>query len=178
MHTVLRTVVLATVAGLAVLFGTTSSAQAATAPTVKAPIHYYSLMSSADGRALASHLFYPSLSTAVAEAYDGSSRMQWGLVPRAGASDALLVNRLTGACLTASGGYAVQATCGSGATQGWSFVFPSGPDHIEAPYGLRNTATQTVVTVGPDNWAGTPMMLETDAGAAGQRFWVDWGYTG
>ena len=62
--------------------------------------------------------------------------------------------------------------------QGWSFVFPAGPDHIEAPYGLRNTATQTVLTVGPDNWGGTPMELKTDYGMAAQRFWVDWRYTG
>jgi hypothetical protein len=140
--TALRTVVLATIAGLAVLFGTTSSAHAGTASTAKEPTRYYSFISFADGRAVASHAFYPSLSTAVAEAYDGSKRMQWGLVPRAGASDALLVNRLTGACLTASGWFAVQSTCGSAATQGWTFVFPSGPDHIEAPYGLRNTATR------------------------------------
>ena len=178
MHTVLRTVVLSTVAGLAVLFGATSSADAATASTVKEPTRYYSLTSFADGRAVASHPFYPSLSTAVAEAYDSSTRMHWGLVPRAGASDALLVNRLTGACLTASGGYAVQATCGSAATQGWTFVLPSGPDHIETPFGLRNTATQTVLTVGPNNWAGTPMMLMTDYAADSQRFWVDWRYTG
>jgi hypothetical protein len=135
-------------------------------------------MSYADGRAVASHPFYPSLTTAVAEAYDSSTRMQWGLVPRAGASDALLVNRKTGACLTSSGGYVVQATCGSAATQGWTFVIPSGPDHIEAPYGLRNTATQTVLTVGPDAWAGTPMLLMTDYAADSQRFWVDWRYTG
>ena len=153
MHTALRTVVLAAVAGLAVLFGTSSSAQAATASTastVKEPTRDYSLMSSADGRALASHLFYPSLATAVAEAYDGSSRMQWGVVPRAGASDALLVNRLTGACLTASGWYAVQATCGSAATQGWSFVFPSVPDHIE-----RLTACATPPPRRCSPWART-----------------------
>ena len=104
--------------------------------------------------------------------------MHWGLVPRTGATDALLVNRKTGACLTASGGYAVQAACGSAATQGWTFVIPSGPDHVEAPYGLRNTATQTVLTVGPDNRAGTPMLLMTDYAADSQRFWVDWRYTG
>ncbi len=181
MHTALRTVVLSAVAGLAVLFGTTASADAATgatASTVKEPIRYYSLMSYDDGRAVASHPFYPSLSTAVAEAYDSSTRMHWGLVPRTGATDALLVNRKTGACLTASGGYAVQAACGSAATQGWTFVIPSGPDHVEAPYGLRNTATQTVLTVGPDNWAGTPMLLMTDYAADSQRFWVDWRYTG
>ena len=135
-------------------------------------------MSYDDGRAVASHPFYPSLSTAVAEAYDSSTRMHWGLVPRTGATDALLVNRKTGACLTASGGYAVQAACGSAATQGWTFVIPSGPDHVEAPYGLRTTATQTVLTVGPDNWAGTPMLLMTDYAADSQRFWVDWRYTG
>ena len=177
MHTALRSVAVSAVAALAVLFGITSSAHAAT-EVVKQPTRYYSLMSSADGRAVASHIFYPSLSTAVAEAYDGSTRMQWGLVPRTGASDALLVNRKTGACLTASGWYAVQATCNSATTQGWSFVFPAGPDHIEAPYGLRNTATQTVLTVGPDNWGGTPMELKTDYGVAAQRFWVDWRYTG
>ena len=127
---------------------------------------------------MASHPFYPSLSTAVAEAYDSSTRMHWGLVPRAGASDALLVNRLTGACLTASGANAVQATCGIAATKGWTFVLPSGPDHIETPFGLRNTATQTVLTVGPDNWGGSPMMLMTDYAADSQRFWVDWRYTG
>ena len=38
-------------------------------------------MSSADGRAVASHPFYPSLSTAVAEAYDSSTRMHWGSCP-------------------------------------------------------------------------------------------------
>ena len=76
------------------------------------------------------HQFYPTFSTTVAEAYDGTSRMHWGLIPRAGASDVLLVNRLTGACLTPSGGYAVLTTCGSAATQGWTFVFPPGPDHI------------------------------------------------
>ena len=178
MHTALRTLAVSAIAGLAVLFGATSSAQAVTASTVKEPTRYYSLTSKADGRAVASHSFYPYLATAVAEAYDGSARMQWGLVPRVGASDALLVNRHTGACLTASGGYAVQSTCGSGAAQGWTFVLPSGPDHIEAPYGLRNTATQTVLTVGPDNWAGTPMELKPDYGMAVQRFWVDWRYTG
>ena len=135
-------------------------------------------MSYDDGRAVASHPFYPSLSTAVAEAYDSSTRMHWGLVPRTGATDALLVNRKTGACLTASGGYVVQAACGSAATQGWTFVIPSGPDHVEAPYGLRNTATQTVLTVGPDNWAGTPMLLMTDYAADSQRFWVDGRYPG
>jgi hypothetical protein len=163
---------------MAVLVGATSPAQAATAATVKEPTRYYSLLSEADGRALASHSFYPYLATAVAEAYDGSTRMQWGLVPRTGATDALLVNRLTGACLTASNGYAVQSTCGSAATQGWTFVLPAGPDHIEAPYGLRNTATQTVLTVGPDNWAGTPMELKPDYGMDIQRFWMDWRYTG
>ena len=55
---------------------------------------------------------------------------------------------------------------------------PSGPDHIETPFGLRTTATQTVLTVGSDNWAGTPMMLGTDYAAGSQRFWVDWRFTG
>jgi hypothetical protein len=178
MHTALRSLAVSAVAGMAVLVGATSPAQAATTATVKEPTRYYSLLSEADGRALASHSFYPYLATAVAEAYDGSTRMQWGLVPRTGATDALLVNRLTGACLTASDGYAVQSTCGSAATQGWTFVLPAGPDHIEAPYGLRNTATQTVLTVGPDNWAGTPMELEPDYGMDIQRFWMDWRYTG
>ncbi len=84
---------------------------------------------------------------------------------------------MTGACLTASGGYAVQSTCGAAATQGWTFVSAAGPDHIEAPHGLRNTATQTVLTVGPDNWAGTPMELKPHYGMDIQRFWVDWRYT-
>jgi len=125
MHSALRSVAVSAVAALAVLFGITSSAHAAT-EVVKQPTRYYSLMSSADGRAVASHIFYPSLSTAVAEAYDGSTRMQWGLVPRTGASDALLVNRKTGACLTASGGYAVQATCSSATTQGLVVRLPRG----------------------------------------------------
>jgi hypothetical protein len=181
MHTALRSLALSAVAALAVGFGISSSADAApaaAAPTAKAATRYYSLMSKDDGRAVSVHQFYPTFTTSVAEAYDGTGRMQWGLVPRTGASDALLVNRLTGACLTASGGYAVLSACGSAATQGWSFVLPAGPDHIEAPYGLRNTATQSVLTVGPDNWGGTPMELKPDYGMAVQRFWVDWRYTG
>ena len=83
MHTALRSLAVSAVAALAVLFGITSSAHAAT-EVVKQPTRYYSLMSSADGRAVASHNFYPSLPTAVAEAYDGSTRMQWGLVPAPG----------------------------------------------------------------------------------------------
>ena len=175
MRTSLRALVLAGVAGLLLLLGV---AVPPVANAAAAPTHYYSFTSYADGRALAVHTFYPSLSTAVAETYDGSSRMQWGLKSRAAAADALLVSRSTGACLTASGGYAVLATCTNAVTQGWTFVYPSGPDHIEAPYGLRNTATQLVLTVGPNNWAGTPMELKPDYGFASQRFWLDWRYTG
>jgi len=72
MHTALRSLAVSAVAALAVLFGITSSAHAAT-EVVKQRTRYYSLMLSADGRAVASHIFYPSLSTAVAEAYDGST---------------------------------------------------------------------------------------------------------
>ena len=42
----------------------------------------------------------------------------------------------------------------------------------------RNTATQTVLTVGPDIWGGTPMDLKPAYGMAAQRFSVDWRYTG
>ncbi len=76
MHTALRSFALSAVAGMAVLFGATSSAQAVTTATVKEPTRYYSLTSYADGRAVASHSFYPYLATAVAEAYDSSTRMQ------------------------------------------------------------------------------------------------------
>jgi hypothetical protein len=55
---------------------------------------------------------------------------------------------------------------------------PSGPDHVEPTYGLRNSSTGTVLTVGPDNWVGTPMMLHPDYAVSWQRFWLDWRYTG
>ena len=104
--------------------------------------------------------------------------MQWGLKQRAGATDTLLVNRLTGTCLTASGEYATLTACTNTATQGWTFVLPPGPDHVEPTYGLRNASTGTVLTVGPDNWAGTPMMLYPDYAVSWQRFWLDWRFTG
>jgi hypothetical protein len=171
----------ATLSGLLLLVGIASSTTAAAAPAapaVSAPINYYSFVSASDYRALSPHQFYPTWNGAFAEAYDGTSRMQWGLKPRTGASDTLLVNRQYGMCLTASGTYAVLASCTNAATQGWRFVYPSGQDHIEAPYGLKNTATQTVLTVGPDNWGGTPMQLATDYGVSWQRFWLDWRYSG
>ena len=56
MHTALRSVAVSAVAALAVLFGITSSAHAAT-EVVKQRTRYYSLMSSADGRAVASLIF-------------------------------------------------------------------------------------------------------------------------
>lgn len=136
MHTALRTIALSAVAALAVGFGMSSTAEAAPSaavPTAKAATRYYSLMSYADGRAVSVHQFYPTFTTTVAEAYDGSTRMQWGLVPRAGASDTLLVNRLTGACLTATGGYAVVATCGSAATQGLVVRLPRGTGPHRGP---------------------------------------------
>lgn len=175
MRTSLRVLVLTGLAGLLLLLGVSAPpvANAAAAPT-----HYYSFTSHADGRALAVHRFYPSLSTAVAESDDGTTRMHWGLKSRVGASDALLVSRSTGACLTASNGYAVLAPCTNAGTQGWTLVYPGGPDHIEAPYGLRNTATQLVLTVGPNSWAGTPMELKPDYALSSQRFWLDWRYTG
>ena len=177
MHTSLRAALVAILSGL-LLLGALSSTPASALPSAPTPIHYYSLMSSSDGRALAVHPFYPSFSTAVAERYDGTSRMQWGLKQRAGATDTLLVNRLTGTCLTASGEYATLTACTNTATQGWTFVLPPGPDHLEPTYGLRNASTGTVLTVGPDNWAGTPMMLYPDYAVSWQRFWLDWRFTG
>jgi hypothetical protein len=177
MRTSLRAALMAFLSGL-LLVGALSPDSASALPSAAAPIHYYSLMSSSDGRAVAVHPFYPSFSTAVAERYDGTSRMQWGLKQRAGATDALLVNRLTDTCLTASGEYATLTACTNAATQGWTFVLTSGPDHIEPTYGLRNTSTGMVLTVGGDNWAGTPMMLYPDYSVSWQRFWLDWRYTG
>jgi len=164
MHTSLRAAVVAILSGL-LLLGALSSTPASALPSATTPIHYYSLMSSSDGRALAVHPFYPSFSTAVAERYDGTT-------------DTLLVNRLTGTCLTASGEYATLTACTNTATQGWTFVLPPGPDHVEPTYGLRNASTGTVLTVGPDNWAGTPMMLYPDYAVSWQRFWLDWRFTG
>ena len=100
-----------------------------------------------------------------------------GLEQRAGATDTLLVN-LTGTCLTASGGYATLTACTNAATQGWTFVLSSGPDHVETTYGLRNTPTGMVLTVGPNRWAGTRVMLYPDYAVSGQRFWLDSRYTG
>jgi hypothetical protein len=178
MRTSLRAALVAILSGFLLLVGALSSSSASALPSAAAPIHYYSLMSSVDGRALAVHPFYPSFSTAVAERYDGTSRMQWGLKQRASATDTLLVNRLTGTCLTASGEYATLTAWTNAATQGWAFVAPSGPDHVEPTYGLRNSSTGTVLTVGPDNWAGTPMMLYPDYAVSWQHFWLDWRYTG
>jgi hypothetical protein len=174
----LRATIVASLSGLRLLLGISSSTTATALPSAAAPISYYSLMSASDHRAVSPHQFYPTWNGAFAEAYEGTSRMQWGLMPRAGASDALLVNRQNGMCLSASGEYAVLAACTSAATQGWSFIYPPGPDHIEAPYGVRSTSTQKVLTVGPDNWGGTPIQLYPDYGASWQRFWLDWRYSG
>jgi hypothetical protein len=76
MRTSLRAALMAILSGL-LLVGALSPTSASALPSAAAPIHYYSLMSSSDGRALAVHPFYPSFSTAVAERYDGTSRMQW-----------------------------------------------------------------------------------------------------
>jgi hypothetical protein len=35
-----------------------------------------------------------------------------------------------------------------------------------------------VLTVGPNRWAGTRVMLYPDYAVSGQRFWLDWRYTG
>lgn len=178
MRTPLRATVVATLTGLLLLLGVAASATAGAATTAAPPTNYYSLMSASDYRALSPHQFYPTWTGAFAETYNGTKRMEWGLKTRTGASDALLVNRQYGTCLTASGEYAVLASCTGAATQGWTFVYPPGPDHIEAPYGLKNTATQKVLTVGADSWGGTPMTLATDSGLSSQRFWLDWRYAG
>ena len=98
MPTSLRAALVAIGSAFLLLVGGLSSTSASALPSAAAPVHYYSLMSSSDYHALAVHPFYPSFATAVAEPYDGTTRMQWGLKQRAGATDTLLVNRLTGTC--------------------------------------------------------------------------------
>jgi hypothetical protein len=166
MRTSLRAALIAILSGL-LLVGDLSPTSASALHCAGAPIHYYSLMSSSDGRALAVHPFYPSFSTALAERYDGTSRIQRGLKQRVGATDALLVNRLTGTCLTAQRRVRHADSLHECRTQGWTFVLPSGPDHVETTYGLRNPSTGTDLTVGPDNWAGSPMMLYPDYAVSG-----------